>query len=199
MGKTIAITCIWLASMLLSGCAEHWVTVKTSEGRIVKLPPCKQTIFYSGEALTVGGVEIPLTKGVAKVNGVEWHTDKLQEAAPIIAAMEQSRLNLCQNAIRDIQVLRYEDYRAEDRKLNDAQQKLDQLAFIVASNNPGAVQRWIDAYLEKEPMISEEVVAVPRGAVGMETSAPEAKTSHVPRMMERSTKAIPLQNLLQPE
>ncbi|KIE18406.1 hypothetical protein DS62_11070, partial [Smithella sp. SC_K08D17] len=72
-----------------------------------------------------------------------------------IQAMEQIRLRLCQECVIDIQMLSASDYAVKDKKRQEIQGKLDQLALLVASNNPKAVEKWIDGYLATTAEVSE--------------------------------------------
>lgn len=154
--------------LLGSCCATQEVT--TTWGTQVIIPKCIQQIKYSGNGFKIGEVTIPIGQEKVNIKGVEWDTKKLQDAAAAIQAMEQTRLRLCEEKITDVQLLKYDDYLAKDKKSQETQDKLDQLAYLVTLNNPQAVEKWIDVYLTtvakstgtKSPLSLEEPSVIPR-------------------------------------
>ena len=135
------------AAILAAGCT--CTKVNTSWGTQVFVPKCIQQIKYSGNSFKIGEATIPIGQEKVIIKGVEWDTKKLQDAVEAIQLMEQTRLRLCEERVIDIQVLKYYDYVAKDTKRQEIQEKLDQLIFLVALNNPQAVEKWIDGYLTK--------------------------------------------------
>jgi len=133
------------AAILVAGCT--CTKVNTSWGTQVCAPKCIQQIKYSGNTFKIGEATIPIGPERVIINGVVWDTKKLQVAVPAIQVMEQTRLRLCEERVTDMQVLKYDDYVAKDKKRQEIQDKLDGLAYLVALNNPQAVEKWIDAYI----------------------------------------------------
>lgn len=142
------------AAILAAGCTCP--KVKTSWGTQISVPKCIQQINYSGNSFKIGEATIPIGQEKVIIKGVEWDTKKLQDAVPAIQVMEQTRLRLCEERVTDIQLLKYDDYVAKDKIRQKNQEKLDQLAYLVALNNPQAVEKWIDNYLTKVIVSSEE-------------------------------------------
>ncbi len=141
------------AVILAAGCSP--TIVKTSWGTQVYAPKCIQQIKYSGNSLKIGEVTIPIGSDKVTIKGVDWDTKKLQDAIPAIQTMEQIRLRLCEERVIDLQTLKYEDYLDKDKKRQENQEKLDQLAYLVTLNNPQSVEKWIAAYLTtKETSVS---------------------------------------------
>jgi len=132
----------------MAGCT--CTKVNTSWGTQVCAPKCIQQIKYSGNSFKVGEATIPIGPEKVTVKGIVWDTKRIQVAIPAIQVMEQTRLRLCEEMIIDMQVLKYEDYVAKDKKRQEIQNKLDQLAYFIALNKPEAVEAWIDEYLDIE-------------------------------------------------
>ncbi|MBU4321363.1 MAG: hypothetical protein KJ739_09805 [Nitrospinae bacterium] len=146
------------AVILAAGCCPS-TKVNTLWGTQVYVFKCIQQIKYSGNSFKIGEATIPFGLEKVIIKGVEWDTKKLQDAAPAIQAMEQTRLRLCEERVIDMQTLKYEDYLAKDKKRQENQEKLDQLAYLVTFNNPQAVEKWIDKYLIKVIVSNEKAPA----------------------------------------
>ncbi|WP_310442521.1 hypothetical protein [Sulfurimonas sp.] len=142
------------AVILATGCT--CTKVNTSWGTQVSVSKCIQQIKYSGNSFKIGEATIPLGLEKVIIKGVEWDTKKLQDAVPAIQAMEQTRLRLCEERVIDMQTLKYDDYLAKDKKRQENQEKLDQLAYLVALNNPQAVEKWIDNYMTTITVVTKD-------------------------------------------
>lgn len=143
--------------LILSGCSPCY-RAKTSTGAEVCLPHCKHIVKYSGKSLSIGEATLPIPKSDTSVNikGVSWDTKKLQEAAPAMQLMDNQHMAFCERLNRDIQTLRYEDYRELRFKMEDLQTKLDQLALLILMNDAKGVERWIDTYLTSDRLQQAE-------------------------------------------
>jgi len=115
-------------------------------------------VKYSGKSLSIGEATLPIPKSDTSVNikGVSWDTKKLQEAAPAMQLMDNQHMAFCERLNRDIQTLRYEDYRELRFKMEDLQTKLDQLALLILMNDAKGVERWIDTYLTSDRLQQAE-------------------------------------------
>lgn len=120
--------------------------IRTSWGQRVCPENCKPIVKYSGHSLEVGKASIPVSGATVVVEGVKWDTKTLQQAATISQAMDLQRVTQCQHHNTALAVLTYEDYMKERNQMLASQQKLDQLAFIIAGNQAGALEKWIESY-----------------------------------------------------
>lgn len=201
MKKSAKLVFVALAAILLSSCACD--KVRTHSGQEVKLPKCRQTIFYSGNSLKIADITIPFAADKASIKGIDWEKTSIQQAAPAIAAMEQTRLRLCEESIRDIQLLEYKDFVEKDKKRQVSQDKLDQLTMLVASDNVTAVDHWINAYLIQVPVApapplgnSSKVLSVLGGNHIELKGGGAGKTDTTVRFEPRNIDVQPFQELL---
>ena len=165
------------AVVLAAGCCPSTQVVNTSWGTQVYVSKCIQQIKYSGNSFKIGEATIPFGLEKVIIKGVEWDTKKIQDAAAAIQAMEQTRLRLCEERVTDIQMLKYDDYVAKDKKKQETQEKLDQLAYFVALNNPQAVEKWIDKYMTKVIVSSADLSMTTKAE---ETLRPETEFKMIP-------------------
>lgn len=158
--KIISSFILTSAVAILAACCPS-TTVITSWGTQVSVAKCIQQIKYSGNSFKIGEATIPIGQAKVIIKGVEWDTKKLQDAAAAIQAMEQTRLRLCEERVTDIQMLKYDDYVAKDKKRQETQEKLDQLAYLVALNNPQAVEKWIEKYMTTVTVVTKDSKSLP--------------------------------------
>lgn len=134
--------------ILATGCCSK---VNTTWGAQVYVPKCIEQIKYSGNSFKIGETTIPLETRTITIKGVEWDVKKLQDAAPAIQLMEQTRLRGCEERVINLQSLQYVDYLTWKKKNDEIGEKLDQLAYLVTLNDSQAVNKWIDHYLITVP------------------------------------------------
>lgn len=139
--RFLLIISVAISATLASSCCT-----KTTWGTCVKTSTCKPVIRYQGNSFDIGEASIPISGSTITIKGVKWDTKTLQTAASISQAMDLNRIRQCQQLNSAISTLSYADYAAERSRMLKNQEKLDQLAYLVALNNPAAVEKWIDAY-----------------------------------------------------
>lgn len=126
----------------LSSCANFGKrTARTLDGYVISLPKCQRAIDYSGSKFSFGG----LSAEKKKVASGEWQT-VFRDTKPLIEALDSSQYRTCGNLCTIASSYTLAEFKREEASVRASQQKLDQLAILVASENKDALKRFVDIY-----------------------------------------------------
>lgn len=122
-------------------------------GPPIEVPCCKALVKYSGTSLNVTGVKIPLGNNPIEISGVTWKPEVIQQASETVQILDNNRMHICQLLPALASSAKRDQFHEDLKQCYDDEQRITQLALLIKMNNPEAVKKWTDAYINRATAI----------------------------------------------
>ncbi|MDQ1277673.1 MAG: hypothetical protein QG555_714 [Thermodesulfobacteriota bacterium] len=142
---------VLLGTAFLTACSggHACYQVQRPNGQYVCLQECKPIVAYQGTNFSIKGTNIPIPATVLTVNlgDIAWNKTLLQTAASASQTMDIQRVSRCERlSVLATTMTNQAEYEKLLKNMYESEEKLNQLALLIAMNNPAAVVNWVNAY-----------------------------------------------------